>query len=559
MNSKPEVATWPQAARTAVPGAVARAASGLAEPVPQPGRLRRWFGRFGIRSRLALIGVTLVAAALATGLVWIDQSRAQMMQQKRAELLALTDLAHGMVQSFRALEQSGEVDHATAQRWALEALGDLRYRNNDYFFVRGMDGMSVMHPTLPNLAGNSGAERTDLSGFAYVQRMMEIARNQDEGYVYYLSRGRAGQSLPKLAHVTTFQPWGWIIGTGVFIDDVDAALARASARLGIGIFLVTGFFGTILVLVGRSILTPIDSIVAGMGALRAGQSDIQIPTVSPGTDLGKLAAAMAAFRDNLLLNQRLQEQQWRALKEAQAANRAKSDFLAAMSHELRTPLNAILGFSELLQHQMKAAQYDERLAGYAGDIHSAGRHLLDLVNDILDLSRIEAGKHRIELETLDLRHELEELLRLIRDTTLPAGVQLTLSVHPEASHLVADRRALRQILLNLLSNSVKHVDESGAVNVETRPDPAAWVTISVSDNGCGIAERDVKRILQPFEQSNPHIASRQASSGLGLAVVKALMDLHCGRITIDSRLGKGTCVSLQFPAAGAPAAQAHRQ
>ena len=236
-----------------------------------------------------------------------------------------------------------------------------------------------------------------------------------------------------------------------------------------------------------------------------------------------------------------------AQERAEAANKAKSTFLANMSHELRTPLNAIIGFSELMREEMFGPLGHERYGEYTKLIHDSGNHLLDLITDMLDMAKIEAGKMVLAPERMELTETLEECLRIMQDQAESAGVTLSRQVkgHPA---LQADRRAVKQVLLNLLSNAVKFTPMGGEVAV------TAWKSrgrayVSVRDTGIGISAEDLARLGNPFEQAKASAMHAKMGTGLGLALVKALVEKHGGKFLMESELGKGTTVTVDFPAA----------
>ena len=233
---------------------------------------------------------------------------------------------------------------------------------------------------------------------------------------------------------------------------------------------------------------------------------------------------------------------------AEAANKAKSEFLANMSHELRTPLNAILGFSEILQDQMFGPLGSSRYNEYAKDIHDSGKHLLNVINDILDMSKIEAGHIKLSCETVDLAPLIEECLRL---TTIPAACKNILVEQSISSgiKLTADRRAMKQILLNLLSNAVKFTNNGGRIAVRTRKVDDA-VVLTIADTGIGIPKSALSKIGQPFEQVQSQYAKSKGGSGLGLAISRSLTLLHHGRMRIRSREGIGTVIAIRIPDRG---------
>jgi cell cycle sensor histidine kinase DivJ len=232
---------------------------------------------------------------------------------------------------------------------------------------------------------------------------------------------------------------------------------------------------------------------------------------------------------------------------AEDASRAKSRFLANMSHELRTPLNAILGFSEVMTHQM-FGPIGARYVDYAQLIHESGGHLLGLINSILDMSKIEAGRFKLQPEPFDLSEVSVQALRFVRFVAERNGVTLEETIEPAARHIVADKRAVTQILINLLSNGVKFTPRGGTVRIAASVDGDDF-EISVADTGVGIDKADLKRIGQPFEQVESEHTRAKEGTGLGLALVRALAHLHGGSMTIDSQLGEGTTVRVMIPQA----------
>ncbi|WP_286749042.1 ATP-binding protein [Sphingopyxis sp. SCN 67-31] len=234
---------------------------------------------------------------------------------------------------------------------------------------------------------------------------------------------------------------------------------------------------------------------------------------------------------------------------AEGANKAKSEFLANMSHELRTPLNAINGFSEIMVGEMFGSLGDPRYKGYAQDILSSGQHLLALINDILDMSKIEAGKMNLKFELLELEEVAEDAVRLVRNRAEAAGLSLSIEF-PHLPEVEADYRALKQILLNLLSNAIKFTPRGGRITLraEGGRDPLGeHIRVSVQDTGIGIAEDDLVRLAQPFEQvENQHSKTTQGT-GLGLALTKSLVEMHGGLLDMQSAPGEGTLVSFSIP------------
>ncbi len=231
---------------------------------------------------------------------------------------------------------------------------------------------------------------------------------------------------------------------------------------------------------------------------------------------------------------------------AERANRLKSMFLATMSHELRTPLNAIIGFSELMQDQIYGPLGDMRYSEYSGLIQGAGHHLLSLINDVLDMSKIEAGKFELHREHFDIREIVRDCLDLMRERASQEGVTLTGDVPATPLTLDADRRAMKQILLNLLSNAIKFTPAGGRVVAHAKLSGDALV-LSVEDTGIGIPSEQVNRLGNPFVQVRNSAGASHEGTGLGLALVRALAETHDGNLAIESVVGEGTTVSVTIP------------
>jgi len=234
---------------------------------------------------------------------------------------------------------------------------------------------------------------------------------------------------------------------------------------------------------------------------------------------------------------------------AEGANRAKSEFLANMSHELRTPLNAINGFSEIMIAEMYGPLGDGRYKDYARDILNSGQHLLALINDVLDMSKIEAGKMNLRFDPLSLEEVAEDALRLVRNRAESAGLALRLDFD-DLPEVEADYRAIKQVLLNLLSNAIKFTPRGGMITVraERRDDPLGErVRMSVQDTGIGIQPEDLARLARPFEQIESQHAKTQQGTGLGLALTKALVEMHGGLLDLRSAPGQGTSAAFSLP------------
>jgi signal transduction histidine kinase len=232
-------------------------------------------------------------------------------------------------------------------------------------------------------------------------------------------------------------------------------------------------------------------------------------------------------------------------RQIEAANRHKSEFLANMSHELRTPLNAIIGFSEVLGERM-FGELNEKQAEYTEDILSSGRHLLSLINEILDLSKVEAGRMELELATFDLPLAIDNARTFVRERATKHGINLDVTVDERLGEWVGDERKIKQVLLNLLSNAVKFTPEGGRIGIKARKADGS-VEISVSDTGIGISPEDQAKIFEEFRQVGSDYAHKVEGTGLGLTLAKKFVELHGGKIWVDSAPGKGSTFSFTLP------------
>jgi two-component system cell cycle sensor histidine kinase PleC len=247
------------------------------------------------------------------------------------------------------------------------------------------------------------------------------------------------------------------------------------------------------------------------------------------TELKRAEAAISAAKD-----------------EALTANRAKSEFLAHMSHELRTPLNSILGFTQIMKEEVFGPLGVPKYMDYATNVHHSGQHLLALINDILDISKVEAGEVTLDEEVFDLRDSIRTCIRMVTGQSDDAMKRIGFQGTEDTRLFKGDERILKQVILNLLSNATKFTPLEGRIDISTALDASGGVVVRVEDNGCGIAKDDIPKVLEPFGQVRPGVHQAHAGTGLGLSLSKMLTELHGGILSIESELDKGTTVTLRF-------------
>jgi cell cycle sensor histidine kinase DivJ len=268
-----------------------------------------------------------------------------------------------------------------------------------------------------------------------------------------------------------------------------------------------------------------------------------------GHENGAIASDIVAVTRDISARKAQEDEILKARDAAESANRAKTQFLANMSHELRTPLNAIIGFSEILNRELYGRIGEERYREYAHLIHDSGEHLLSVVNEVLDMSKIEAGKFDIVHEHFDVQALVKSCCEIMRHQGEKKLVEVRINAEPDLPELVADKRACKQILLNLLANAIKFTEAGGFVEVSARR-LEENIELAVADDGIGIAEKDIPKLGNPFVQAESSYDRSYEGAGLGLSVVKGLVRLHGGTFEIESVLGEGTTVIICLPIEG---------
>jgi signal transduction histidine kinase len=361
------------------------------------------------------------------------------------------------------------------------------------------------------------------------------------GHDWISASGKAMESLVQVANIA------------VDLSDADARAELDAARRNLvlqlcimTLALASAVIATLFI--SRRIARPMSRIAETMRLVADGDMACEIPFADRADEIGELSRALVVFRRNALEKRRVEEelvQSRIAEQTAEAASRVKSEFLAHMSHELRTPLNAIIGFSEMML-QGVFGPVAKRYGEYVGLINKAGLHLLEVISNILDMSKLEAGKFALHVEEVDLATLIGDCTALMRFAVEERQISLSADVPAAGASLVADPRLLKQIIINLLSNAVKFTPKGGQVRVSVRTG-ADVLEIVVRDTGVGIPKPALERLGRPFERltSNPHLAGE--GTGLGLALVNGLAHLHGATVRIESTENVGTVVTVTFP------------
>jgi signal transduction histidine kinase len=378
--------------------------------------------------------------------------------------------------------------------------------------------------------------KTDLSELEHVKASL-TGKGDDEPAM--LARDAAGAEV--LTAFAPIEPLGWRVFVEQPVNEVyatlDASILR-TALLLLGGFVISALAALAL---ARRMVRPIRTLQEGAQRIGAGELEQKID-VHTGDELEALAGQFNRMTEELRrsyaeLEQKVEER----TAQLAVANRHKSEFLANMSHELRTPLNAIIGFSEALRERM-FGELNAKQVEYLNDIHASGRHLLSLINDILDLSKIEAGRMELDVSSFPAPAALEAAMSLVRERAQRGGIALSLELDPALGEVRADERKFKQILLNLLSNSIKFTPAGGRVAVRAGVN-GAGLEVSVRDTGIGIAPEEQGAVFEEFRQVGP----RAEGTGLGLALTKRFVELHGGRIHLESAPGQGSTFTFTLP------------
>jgi two-component system, NtrC family, sensor kinase len=440
-------------------------------------------------------------------------------------------------------------NHAGADGWVTlvelnlkfvgDVVRDIRFGSQGQAFVIDNVNHLVAHPNI-----NYVLRKTDMSPLPQVQAL----HAQINSATAAKPNSITGTSLDGIKVLTTYAPIG-VAGWWIFVEqpvsEAFGSVYFALVRTGFMFLFGIGFALAASYALARRLSRPILAVQHGAAQIGAGDLATRI-SVKTGDEVEALAEEfnrMAAQLQDYTTG--LERKVAEKTAQLELANRHKSEFLANMSHELRTPLNAVIGFSDVLRERMFGPLNDKQ-AEYVKDINASGQHLLSLINDILDLSKIEAGHMDIAPAPFSLHAALENALTLVRERAARQRLELVLEVEPEIETIVADERKIKQVLINLLSNAVKFTPPGGTITIHARRRDDV-LAITVSDSGMGIAKDDQATIFEEFKQLKSTGSAKHEGTGLGLSIAKRMIELHGGTISVHSELGAGSAFTFTLP------------
>jgi signal transduction histidine kinase len=472
---------------------------------------------------LVIVGLLVAVGAVGLQVLNTEHHRAEDLVKLQRKIAAYRQLQHDTTAQLYTVASALLVPEERTLDATLRQLNQFGYDLDRLQFV-AKDEVELL-----------GRVRQDYDQFIHVvSRVVELIRTGHAAEGRELQLAQTGPLADRLERLTNE-----LVNKAEadMVASIEASEAAYVTSRDVVVAFAVGSTALALLLgyaLSWSVIEPVKRMNARLGQIASGDFSQRVE-VPNNDELGALASNLNRMNDEL----------GRLYQQLDAANRHKSEFLASMSHELRTPLNAIIGFSEVLQERM-FGELNAKQAEYVGDILASGRHLLALINDILDLSKIEAGRMELQLVPFHLPASIEDTMTLLRERATRQGIALDLDADEHLGQIVADERKIKQVLLNLLSNAVKFTPAGGRVGVRAAMTDG-MVEIAVRDTGIGIAPQDQEAIFEEFRQVGADEARKREGTGLGLALARRFVELHGGKIWVESAVGRGSIFTFTLP------------
>lgn len=512
-----------------------------------------------------LVLITSIATATVFVAVFSFQEAQSSYNENIQDKKNLMNVVYLMLENYNEQVKAGLISKEEAQVRVKKIIRNLRYmEGTGYFFVIDYNYIFIVHPLLPNIEGkNINWFKAPKSNQSLIREIVDKARKHPNGVIHYYLWPETSENInltniasqpnlkKKLTYIMPYEEWSWVLCTGRYYENIDKDLLLElvlSTLIG-SLFVILLIFIINKTFV-KSIVKPIQAISETSLRLAEGELNVYIPEDTHKTEIGELNRSFKKFVDQTKELMDTVEKQTQKLKEYVSklenynlmlleANSHKTKFLSNMSHELRTPLNAILGFSQLLIAR-QYGEINEAQKESIETIYNSGRHLLDLVNDLLDISKIDSGTMSLHPEPSDVSSFVDNVLSMMRSQFKKKNIETSVKVDETIGLVYVDIRKCRQIMLNLLSNAFKYTPDGGKIAVDVTKASEEFLQIEVKDTGIGLEEESLAKIFQEFYQVDKTLQKDMQGTGIGLALTKKLIELHGGEIFVESSPGKGS-------------------